>query len=904
MTGAPNKQRCSVVQTPTLCWVSWLDAQNRFQSCCRTIVPDLRTDFFGKQLCCEVMPIVAANRVSQRLWRSDTRLWVHLKGLGTSRRQVEVCYPKLEAFHGVSLPTAQGWTWCVGSFAPTKTHILCLTLVRVQITSFCFPRRTLRLSLRHSQTFVWEENRDDKIWRFHLSWDFFCQVSAFVNSKFIVEIKKKIVRHTTRSVKSCGVHVVSHRIVTDLKALFGQVRNPLWISFAASCSLTYLSVVFPVAWVSLVQSVCQLERVRPSGRMVQRTGVLRTSTELFLQRRSITNLSSSLFGNSTQYTDINLSHNKITVIQSGVFVGFSKLVELYLSNNMIFVIQSGAFSGLPNLQLLDLSYNEITMLQSEAFMGLRRLLVLSLERNFISSFEVNNQMPNLVCFKMGFNLLPAMEQRMLNRLKVLKSLHLNNNQIGFVENNTLSSTSLKWLDLSSNKMHFVGPGIFLQQNTSASLNLLALNLAKNNMSVLRDQTFAKFHFLSHLNLSFNFLSVLNSGVFSGLSALRSLFLQHNLLSVVPVGVFNDLYSLETLALNWNHISTIESIAFSGLKHLQLLDLSHNKLGHLSPEMFAGLDHLFEIFVNNNSILSVNSETIFELMFVEKLHLSCNNLSALFVETFPVLKNIRFLDVSKNNISKIEPGAFLGLTTLFTLDLHSNSLSLFRRGAFSRLTVLQSLNLQNNQLSHISIDLWVSHEDLVHNGTEYDNRSQKFSLVDLNLSHNRIIAIEDRSFQLLPGLRILRLDFNALTVITRYTFTGLWLLEQLYLHNNKLTSIENSAFLTMTKLFHLSLFNNDLTTLSYGALSLHHMPQSLQLGPGNRWNCSTLCWLLRAERDYHFHRNLWNGLSPGCSSDICLVVWRGVWNLGEKSSQAFDTIQSTIQSNEETTSQGL
>lgn len=78
-----------------------------------------------------------------------------------------------------------------------------------------------------------------------------------------------------------------------------------------------------------------------------------------------------------------------------------------------------------------------------------------------------------------------------------------------------------------------------------------LQLARNKIQVLRDNTFSHFRNLRSLDLQQNQISLIEEGAFNGLSSLTTLLLQHNHLQVASEGTLIPMPQLKYLRLHDN-----------------------------------------------------------------------------------------------------------------------------------------------------------------------------------------------------------------------------------------------------------------------------------------------------------------------------------------------------------------
>lgn len=103
-----------------------------------------------------------------------------------------------------------------------------------------------------------------------------------------------------------------------------------------------------------------------------------------------------------------------------------------------------------------------------------------------------------------------------------------------------------------------------------------------------------------------------------------------------------------------------------------------------------------------------------------------------------------------------------------------------------------------------------------------------SLLRMDLSRNRLIALPKHIFDPLTSLDSLNLSLNELTVLPEGIFDQLNSLEALYVAGNNLASLPDGIFDNLTLLVVLSLWGNDLTTLPKGAFDRLTLLEQLDL----------------------------------------------------------------------------
>ena len=160
---------------------------------------------------------------------------------------------------------------------------------------------------------------------------------------------------------------------------------------------------------------------------------------------------------------------------------------------------------------------------------------------------------------------------------------------------------LKTLDLSNNKILSTD---FL--NSEHTNNIQEIDLSNNQISSIDNSTW-KCSSLKKLNLSSNKISTIK---FKSLTNLKYLDLSHNQLSLLESKVFSTLNNLTWLDLQWQQSSklTIKQYAFSWLNKLENLYLQDNKIENLEWRTFFWLTNIKSFNIENWEIESINPDT--------------------------------------------------------------------------------------------------------------------------------------------------------------------------------------------------------------------------------------------------------------------------------------------------------
>ncbi|XP_043512132.1 adhesion G protein-coupled receptor A3 isoform X4 [Frieseomelitta varia] len=134
---------------------------------------------------------------------------------------------------------------------------------------------------------------------------------------------------------------------------------------------------------------------------------------------------------------------------------------------------------------------------------------------------------------------------------------------------------------------------------SVSVELVQLDLSKNNIYTIEANIFKNLTNLKRLNLSQNYITSIDTECFNGLGNLERLDLSKNQISTIDAYTFRKLPNLKRLDLSGNNISMVKPSLFHDLLALERLKLNENKLTTLMEGTFFGLNSLKQLDLSNN-----------------------------------------------------------------------------------------------------------------------------------------------------------------------------------------------------------------------------------------------------------------------------------------------------------------
>lgn len=358
----------------------------------------------------------------------------------------------------------------------------------------------------------------------------------------------------------------------------------------------------------------------------------------------------------------------------------------------------------------------------------------------------------------------------VNLPRGVQMLDLSRNQVQNLTEETLGfHTGFHRLNLHSNRIHFVQPGLFRNMK-----DLRVLDLSKNHLSV-----FAR----SKINVgpltAVESLDLSNNGLYTGMSdyflsespLLANLSLNSNSITEINRNTFSGASSLRKITLHNNVILEIEDGAFDSLENLTELDLSKNSITCILDFNLYNLEFLN---LSKNSIeffQSAESNSSFKL---RSLDLSENKL--LYFPFLPVKNVLEYLDVSRNHLQTVNiTGSSENQTNfifnhLLYLDLSYNKLKSVPESFFDNMKSLEVLNVSNNCIGSFSVSSKAVLRtariiDLSHNSIQSLTFGERTltSLRRLFLQGNDLTVLDNQIFQRLPSIRYLQLQQNNLRI---------------------------------------------------------------------------------------------------------------------------------------------
>lgn len=390
-----------------------------------------------------------------------------------------------------------------------------------------------------------------------------------------------------------------------------------------------------------------------------------------------------------------------------------------------------------------------------------------------------------------------------------------------------SAQNHQWVPLlPSNITH-----LYLDMNEISEINrtslriydqLQRLDLGMQKVQVtIRTNAFIRQSKLTELILGANTDLQLEPRGFSGLFRLKHLYMDYCNFgdSILAGSHLQPLLSLETLELSGNNLERLQpGPFFSRLTNFKELNLKANQIKRLCKEDLVGFKgkHLVLLNLKLNPLTDMaDSDFDWETcgnpfrniglgtLDLSSISLNMNAIHRLFkaMQGSPVghiiLSGVFGKGFSHNNLPDPDKSTFEGLanSALETLDISKNRIFALQKAVFSPLRHAKIINVSQNKINQIYSNAF--------NGLQEN-------LKLLNLSYNLLGEVSSRTFTNLTNLKILDLSNNHIGVLGYESFSGLTKLRYLSLSGNSLRNLGFPA--SLPNLEYLLLNDNGINTI--------------------------------------------------------------------------------------------
>lgn len=339
--------------------------------------------------------------------------------------------------------------------------------------------------------------------------------------------------------------------------------------------------------------------------------------------------------------------------------------------------------------------------------------------------------------------------------------------------------------------------------TNQDNNITFLELSLCTFDTIPMNLFVEHPKISGIKLSNNELKQLQMKNFKNANQLSVITLAHNDITVLKNSTFYYCPNLKELSFFRNDkLEIIEPAAFKGLRKLTSLAIYGSKLDSLI-NIFDVLPKLTSLYLSNNSLTTFN-ENLFKFnVNLEEINLSYNHIVQLPANLFDNIKNLKTLNLAYNKL--------IAVSTYRAIVVH-----------------LYENLLKTIHITESTIEV-LSYSNFIETVTCASNLSVTYMYVTNNSLTNMNCIVR------MQQLRILYLDDNKFTKLSRQSFMNFPELNDLKVSGNKIMKLSPQMFGQCKKMRSLGVDN----LLGYKTLK-QLFPKLLNLVLTTRnWNCAFL-----------------------------------------------------------------
>ena len=320
--------------------------------------------------------------------------------------------------------------------------------------------------------------------------------------------------------------------------------------------------------------------------------------------------------------------------------------------------------------------------------------------------------------------------------------------------------------------------------------------SKNSIPFLKANAFGNLQKLSELHLDSCKIKHIDPLAFDGLSSLRTLKLNSNFIQRIPRLINVPELNFIDLSENCGILSRETRQAFSLLPRIAIIWLNKVCASNVPDSMFSNISNMLtEVSLRHNRIKTIPNTV---LSSTRRIYLDHNHIKSMKID-YKLNHSELSLNLAHNRIKKITENDLqdYGEVKRFLLDMRFNDLSHVHPSAFKPLRYIHYLDLGRNNISadvqtlfqsistsRVDLLLLMKINVFMPSLTgDFFKPLKNVSLLQLDLSYNRILYIDRSAFTYLPDLQHLQMVHCSLTSIEREAWRNMKSLTLLNMGSN-------------------------------------------------------------------------------------------------------------------------
>ncbi|XP_062540397.1 toll-like receptor 7 isoform X2 [Armigeres subalbatus] len=479
-------------------------------------------------------------------------------------------------------------------------------------------------------------------------------------------------------------------------------------------------------------------------------------------------------------TALELRKNSLEHIHHDTFAHNSRLDKIVLTDNELITFNAeSTIRHIASLSILDLS-NNFRLDLNQVMLRSERIMIFLCDNCNTSYLDRNTfaGMPRITQVSLTNNSIEQIDNAAIDSLTYIKTLIIDDNRP--LESLNLTSKSLKRLSAQN-------CSIKETIHTKNLPSLESLNVRGNRITLLDEQQLLANQNIKIMLLDDNDIEIIPN-LLMEMPRLQQLCIDQNLLqpyehSHKVSSVYRmrhlrkDCYfdkdffrQFEYLLPSQHGRAVYRKKPDHSVSNNETIDLSNKDIVFIEQDYLVDYHTAKELlFDNNHRFTFIESQFFLKSDSLERLFMQNCNITALYDTSFAKLPNLKFISLKRNSIKALHESIFMNNHAVTFISLENNELEFISLTVFQHFGNLETLKLDGNRnLTSIN-----------------DNFLLSTSLRELSCASCGFTRLSNRTFALLPNLRELNLEHNAIETVEAGGLRHMSRLKYLNLRNNSL-----------------------------------------------------------------------------------------------------------------------